>query len=135
MISRRSSRDNKRITRANEGITYKQFRAKRLAKQPVATLVVVQPGGQYLNVTVSGRDIEKIKSRNEAIYKAMHGDDGKLRMFNRRFKSFSVKDINTNMHVELIMSPETLNRSKKQMTKKTRTILDERYSEDMSEAA
>jgi hypothetical protein len=120
MISRRSSRDNKRITRANEGITYKQFRAKRLAKQPVA---------------VSGRDIEKIKSRNEAIYKAMHGDDGKLRMFNRRFKSFSVKDINTNMHVELIMSPETLNRSKKQMTKKTRTILDERYSEDMSEAA
>jgi hypothetical protein len=136
MIShRRSSRNNQRLTRTNQGLTAKQFRAKKLARQPTARLAVVRPGGKFVNVTVRGRDIEKVLLRNEAISDAARGDETKLRSFNRRFKNFGVTDLDTNSRVDLIMSPEALRRSKDQMTKATRGALDKRYSEDMSEAA
>lgn len=134
MTVRRSSRNHRRITRSNQGLTAKLFRERKISRQPTARLVAVQPGG-FLNVLVRGRDIEKMLLRNEAMGDAERGDYTKLARFNRRYKSFSVKDIETGEHVNLIMSPSDLRQAKEKMTKGQRSALDKRYSEDMSEAA
>jgi hypothetical protein len=135
MAFRLSSRDNRRLTRSNQGRTAKQYRERKLARQPVATLVAVQRGGNFVNVTVRGRDIEKMRLRNEAMGDAERGDYANLRRLVLRFKSFSVKNIDTGESVNLIVSPSDLRRTKEQMTKAQRSALDKRYSEDMSEAA
>jgi hypothetical protein len=135
MASRKSPRTGKRLTRANEGLSAKQYRAKRLAKQRVARMAVVQPGGKFVNVMVRGRDIEKLQLRNEAMSKAASGDDTLLKRFKRRFKRYSVNDISKTSRVDLIMSRDELDRSRQRMTKAARHALDKRYAEEMADAA
>jgi hypothetical protein len=103
------------------------------------TLVVVQPGGHWIDVTVRGSDIAKIRERNDAIAQARPnghepGDFRPLNRFRRRYKDYYVTDVETGERIELIISREALDASKARMSMAMRTALQESYSEDMAEA-
>ena len=102
------------------------------------TLIVIQPGGAFVDVTVQGTDITKIRECNIAMAEArprdgQPGNRAPLNRFMRRYKRYYVTDVDTGERVVLIMSREELDRSKAQMNMPTREEVDRRYSEDMAE--
>jgi hypothetical protein len=115
--------------------------ASAVEKRPVQKkkLIVIQPGGMFVDVTAQGSDITKIKVRNEAMAAARPrdgepGDFKPLNRFMRRYKRHYVIDAETGERVDLIMSREELDRSKAQMNTAIRDEIDKRYAEDMAEA-
>jgi hypothetical protein len=96
-----------RLTKRNEGLTLKQLRAKRLARQPVEEKVVVQPGGTFKQLTVRGSDLNKINARNKAISDYFRGNKEAIDRFNKRYKRLYVIDrsVEEPQAVHLIISP------------------------------
>jgi len=118
--------------------TRETYARERKAHAPTEKLIIVQPGGTFVDVTVQGSDITKIRARNEAIAAARSkgGEPGNLRppnRFMRRYRRYYVKDAETGERVNLIMSRDDLDRSKAQMNTATRDEIDKRYAEDMAE--
>jgi hypothetical protein len=140
--SRKVTRRGKqvRLTRKTQGITRAQYRERRRERVRAHSekLIVIQPGGMFVDVTVQGSDITKIRARNTAMAEARTREDGSrnlapLNRFMRRYKRHYVTDVETGERVDLIMSREVLNRSKAQMNMPTREEVDKRYAEDMAE--
>jgi hypothetical protein len=130
-----------RLTRKTQGITQAQYRERRRAwaRAHREKLIVVQPGGHYVDVTVQGSDITKIRARDTAMAEGRGRKDGSrnlapLNRFMRRYRRHYVTDVETGERINLIMSREELDRSKAQMNMRTREEVDKRYAEDMSEA-
>jgi hypothetical protein len=128
-----------RRSTGNLKATRETYARERNARAQTETLIVVQPGGHYVDVTVLGSDIAKIRARNEAMAEARVRHDGSrnlapLNRFMRRYRRHYVTDVETGERVPLIMSREELDRSKAQMNMRTREEVDKRYAEDMSEA-
>jgi hypothetical protein len=99
--------------------------AERKARVHTEKLIVIQPGGAFVDVVVQGADIPKIRERNIAMAEARAKDDGSrnlapLNRFMRRYKRYYVTDVETGERVQLIMSREELDRSKAQMNTPTR---------------
>lgn len=141
--SRKVTRRGKqvRLTRKTQGITRAQYRERRRerARAYTETLIVIQPGGTFVDVTVQGSDITKIRARNTAMAEARIREDGSrnlapLNRFMRRYKRHYVTDVETGERIDLIMSREELDRSKEQMNTRTRDEVDKRYADDMAEA-
>ena len=112
---------------------------ERRARAHTEKLIVIQPGGTFVDVTVQGSDITKIRARNTAMAEARVREDGSrnlapLNRFMRRYRRHYVTDVETGERVHLIMSREELDRSKAQMNTPTRDEVDKRYAEDMAEA-
>jgi hypothetical protein len=122
----------KRLTKRNEGLTLKQLRAKRLARQPVEEKVVVQPGGTFRQVTVRGSDLNKINARNKAISDYFRGNKEAIDRFNKRYKRPHVIDRSSGepQAVHLIINPDELTASRDGMTKRQRRRLQELYAEE-----
>jgi hypothetical protein len=119
--------------------TRETYARERKARAQTETFIVVQPGGHYVDVTVQGSDIAKIRARNETMAEARVRQDGSrnlapLNRFMRRYRRHYVTDVETGERVALIMSREELDRSKAHMNMRTREEVDKRYAEDMSEA-
>jgi hypothetical protein len=113
--------------------------SKRKPHAHTEKLIVIQPGGEFVDVVVQGTDITKIRERNIAMAEARAKDDGSrnlvpLNRFMRKYKRHYVTDVETGEHVQLIMSREELDRSKAQMNMPTREEVDKRYAEDMADA-
>jgi len=112
---------------------------ERRARAHTERLIVIQPGGTFVDVTVQGSDIAKIRARNEAMAEARVREDGSrnlaaLNRFMRRYRRHYVTDVETGERIDLIMSRGELERSKAQMNTPTRDEVDKRYAEDMAEA-
>jgi hypothetical protein len=128
----------RRIT-GNRQATRETHARARKARARTDKLIVIQPGGTFVDVTVQGSDIAKIRERNEAMYAAKPNGDqpgnlAPLRRFMRRYKRYYVTDVVTGERIDLIISREELDRSKAQMNMPTRDEVDKRYAEDMAEA-
>jgi hypothetical protein len=128
-----------RRSSGNVKATRETYARERKARSHTEKLIVIQPGGFYVDVTVQGTDIAKIRARNIAMAEARVRDDGTrnlapLNRFMRRYRRYYVTDVETGERVDLIMSREELDRSKAQMNMPTREEVDKRYAEDMAEA-
>jgi hypothetical protein len=123
-----------RLTKRNEGLTLKQLRAKRLARQPVEEKVVVQPGSTLRQVTVRGSDVNKINARNKVISDYFRGDKEAIDRFNKRYKRLCVIDrsVEEPQAVHPIINPDELTTSRDGMTKRQRKRLQELYAEEMA---
>ncbi len=114
---------------------------ERRRASPKETLIVIQPGGSYADVTLfkGSSDATKVRVRNIAMAEARprDGQPGNLKpleRFRRRYKRHYVTDVETGERVDLIMSREDLDRSKEQMNSAIRDEVDRRYAEDMADA-
>jgi hypothetical protein len=128
----------RRIT-GNRQATRETHARERKARARTDKLIVIQPGGTFVDVTVQGSDIAKIRERNIALYAAkpkgdQPGNLAPLNRFMRRYKRHYVTDVETGERVNLIMTREELDRSKAQMNMRTRDEVDKRYADDMAEA-
>jgi hypothetical protein len=122
----------------NRQATRETYARERKARARTEKLIVIQPGGTFVDVTVQGADIGKIRARNIAMAEArprngQPGNRAPLERFMRRYRRYYVTDVDTGERVDLIMSREELDRSKAQMNMPTREDVDKRYTEDMAE--
>lgn len=127
----------RRIT-GNRQATRETYARERKARAHTEKLIVIQPGGTFVDVTVQGADIGKIRARNIAMAEArprdgQPGNRAPIERFMRRYRRYYVSDVDTGERVDLIMSREELDRSKAQMNMPTREEVDKRYTEDMAE--
>jgi hypothetical protein len=128
-----------RRSTGNPRATRESYARERKARAHTEKLIVIQPGGTFVDVMVQGSDITKIRARNTAMAEARVREDGSrnlapLNRFMRRYRRHYVTDVETGERVDLIMSREELDRSKAQMNTPTRDEVDKRYAEDMAEA-
>lgn len=147
---RRVRADIKRVTKRTRLYTDRQVNeakfgsirevraAEHKARAHTEKLIVIRPGGSFVNVAVQGTDITKIRERNIAMAEARPrdghlGNRAPLERFVRRYKRHYVTDVETGRRVDLIMTREELDSSKAQMNMPTRDEIDRRYTEDMAE--